>query len=291
MASVVQALGIIGYPLGHSLSPLMHTVALRHLGLPYRYQAYEVEPGRLKGALEGVRALGIRGVNVTIPHKQAVLPYLDELSEEARLMGAVNTITREADGRLIGHNTDGVGFLTALREEGGLSGAGLRVAILGAGGASRALAAKLLREGAGELAILNRTPGRAAALAEELRAKFPGSTVAGAPLGGPEAAEAVAGADLLVNATSAGLKGGAEGVIPVSPDLLRPGLVVCDIVYNPLMTPLLLAAKAHKARPITGLGMFIHQGAESFRIWTGCEMPIGLVRRRLLRALRGGSRV
>ncbi|MFQ5691616.1 MAG: shikimate dehydrogenase [Nitrospinota bacterium] len=282
MTALVRALGVLGFPLGHTLSPLMYDTALTALGLPYRFLAFEVPPERLGAAVEGIRALGIHGVALTIPHKEAVMTHLDDLTETARRIGAVNLVYRE-EGRLVGHNTDGAGFVRSLREEGGMEPRGGRFLLLGAGGAARGIALELAAGGAAELVIANRTLPRAEALADWVR-KSAGSVRARAvPLGGPEVEAAAADADAVVQCTSVGLAGrggGGEGggELPLRPDCLRAGQVVVDIVYRPLETPFLRAAGERGARTVGGLGMLVFQGAENFRIWTGHELPVEKVR-------------
>ena len=287
MPPLPRALGIFGYPLGHSLSPLMYETAIEHLHLSFRFQPYEVHPRDLPAAVQGIRALGIHGICVTIPHKETIPPLLDGLSEEAQRVGAVNLVYREGD-RLVGHNTDGIGFIRSLREEGRLDPRGLRALLLGAGGAARAVAAQLSKEGVFSLTIANRTLARGQALAARVGGLSPGLNVQAISLGSRELAQAAVEADLIVNSTSLGLaysEGGDEG-LPLSPQHIRPGQLVMDLVYNPLETPLLRLAKERGARTLGGLGMLVYQGAENFRIWTGSELPVGLVRLRMEAALK-----
>ncbi|MBI2880431.1 MAG: shikimate dehydrogenase [Candidatus Tectomicrobia bacterium] len=293
MTSLVRALGVLGFPLGHTLSPLMYETALAELGLPYRFLAFEVPPERLGDAVLGIRALGIHGVALTIPHKEAVIAHLDGLTEEARRTGAVNLIFRDK-GRLIGHNTDGAGFVRSLREEGDMEPRGRRFLLLGAGGAARGIALELAARGAAELTIANRTVARALALAEWVRKAFGSVRAEGVPLGGREAEAAAGGADAVVQCTPLGLMGhgGEEGGLPLAPECLRRGQVVVDIVYRPLETPFLRAARARGARAVGGLGMLVFQGAENFRLWTGRELPVEKVRAAMEAALaaEGGRR-
>ncbi|KIX84513.1 shikimate dehydrogenase [Thermus filiformis] len=246
-------LGLIGYPLDHSLSPAMHNRALREVGLLGEYLLLPTPPEALAGRMAEVRA-GFWGVNVTVPHKEAVLPYLDGLSPEARAIGAVNTIVREGE-KLIGHNTDAPGFLRGLEEAGLLFEPAL---VLGAGGAGRAVAYALKGRGL-DVYVWNRTPGRARALAEEMGLRE-------APL------EFAREARLLVNATRVGLMD--PEATPLPPDLLpREGGVV-DLVYRPLWTRLLREARARGLRVQHGLYMLVYQGALAFRLWTGREAPV-----------------
>jgi len=277
--------GIIGWPVAHSLSPVMHNRAFAHLGMNWVYVPLPVRPDAVEAAVAGLRALGVRGVNVTIPHKTAVISFLDRLTPAAAAIGAVNTIINE-DGWLVGDNTDGFGFLQSLREEAEFDPAGSRVVILGAGGAARAVAVSLAQAGAARLVIANRTVARAEELAAAVRAV--GGIAAAIGLEGPELPEELAGADLLVQTTPAGMHGGAAGELPVQEDWLRPPLIVCDIVYTPPETPLLAAARRRGLRVVPGWGMLLYQGTAAFERWTGRPPPVAVMRAALLEALEKG---
>ena len=277
---------IIGYPIGHSMSPTMHNAAFRELGLDYKYEAAPIEPERLAGFLDGVlRRPDIRGASVTIPHKIAVIEQLDVVNREAADIGAVNTIVND-EGTLKGYNTDGLGALKALKESAGdLSDK--RTVLLGAGGAARAVAYRLVQE-AGGLIILNRTARRAVELAEYLRGKA-GSRrieVSAAPLDEAHLARAVGGSDILINATPVGMHPNVEGT-PVPRHILHSRLLVFDLVYNPLRTRLMREAEAAGAGTLSGVEMLVYQGAEAFRLWTGREAPVGLMLRVVREALGG----
>lgn len=276
--------GIFGYPIGHSLSPLMHNTAFAHHELDAVYVPFAVHPAQIETAVKALRALQIQGVNVTIPHKQAVMPYVDELAPEARLIGAVNTIHLR-DGRLIGHNTDGIGFLRSL-EEVGAPIAGQTVLLLGAGGSARAIAVQLCLSRVRGLYIANRTRARAEALAAFLHAQFSCVEVSVLPLQEPALASCLPQVDILVNATSVGMQSSDARALPLPP--LQPRQLVCDIVYRPLLTPLLWAAQSQRARTVDGLGMLLHQGARAFEIWTERAFPVPLIRATLLEALERG---
>ncbi|MER3490489.1 MAG: shikimate dehydrogenase [Meiothermus sp.] len=247
-------LGLIGFPLAHSLSPAMHRAALQELGLAGTYELLETPLELLPQRLAEVRQ-EFRGVNVTVPHKEHVLPFLDDLSPEAAAIGAVNTVVNES-GRLVGHNTDAAGFLRGL-EEAGIAYRGKRVLILGAGGAARGIAFAL-KPHAAEIWIQNRTPIRAMALAEEFGLVFvPDFSLEGA----------VRECDLLINTTSVGLKDPRSSPLPQG--LLPQSGVVVDIVYNPPLTKLLQDAQARGLRTLGGLPMLVWQGALAFELWTG----------------------
>ena len=264
--------GILGHPITHSLSPLMQTFAFQHHDLDCLYAPFPVSPERLPQALAGAVALGVGGLNVTIPHKEAIMPLLDEVAVDAQLIGAVNTVDIR-DGRTMGYNTDGVGFLLPLREL-NLAFAAASTCMLGAGGAARAIAIALLQAGCPELTLCNRTAARAQRLSDELRQQFPQARLRCIPF--EDAADAAREATLIVNATSLGLHAGDPQPLPA--ETFRPGHVVYDIVYRPLYTMFLQTAKARGARVVPGIEMLIGQGAEAFRIWTGRPFPTQAVR-------------
>ena len=264
--------GIMGYPIGHSLSPLMHTLAFRHHGLDAVYVPFSVAPDNLAKAVAGAMALGVAGFNVTIPHKEAIMACLDEVTDEARAIGAVNTVHVQ-DGRTTGHNTDGAGFLQPLQNLGTPLNQ-LSVCVLGAGGAARALAAALLNAGCPQLIIANRTHARSERLAVDLQKRFVAAEVRAVPMS--DAADAAQQSRLLVNATSLGMHAGDEPLLPSH--CFGPEQIVYDIVYRPLNTPFLLDARAAGATTIGGLDMLLGQGAAAFTIWTGLAFPLEAVR-------------
>ncbi len=255
--------GIMGWPVGHSLSPRLHGHWLRRHGIDGAYVPLAVPPERLEQALRALPALGLRGCNLTIPHKEAALALVDRASPLARRMGAVNTVVVEADGTLAGDNTDGFGFLANLAAScpGWRAEAGPAV-LLGAGGAARAVAVALLDAGAPEVRLLNRTPDRAQKLATGLD-----GPVAAVPWA--ERTAALDGAALLVNTTSLGMEG--QPPLVLSLDALPRTALVADIVYTPLITPLLAVARAHGNPVVDGLGMLLHQARPGFRAWFGVE--------------------
>ncbi|HWI05518.1 MAG TPA: shikimate dehydrogenase [Acidimicrobiales bacterium] len=264
---------VIGSPVRHSLSPAMHNAAFRELGLDWIYVACEVAPEQVGAAFAGVRALGFGGLSVTIPHKAAALEAVDELTDAALAVGAVNTVVPVGDGRLRGENTDGAGFLASLADE-GFDPGGRICAVVGAGGAARAVVHALAGAGAAEIVVVNRTPARAEAAA----------ALAGAAgrVGSPAD---LSGADLVVNATPLGLAGSGSEELPVDPALLGQGQLVVDLIPNPAVTPLMRAARARGAGVAGGLGMLVHQGALAFQLWTGRPAPVGVMRSAAVRAL------
>jgi len=259
--------GVIGHPVGHSLSPVLHNAAFAEVGLDWAYMAFEVPEGGCPGAVEGARALGLAGLSVTMPHKRAAALACDELLPTAAALGVANTIVRRGD-RLVGDATDGPGFVAALRAA-GHDPAGWACLILGAGGAAIAVAHALAEAGAGRVGVVARRPSAADLV------------VAVAGVAGIAASiDDVIAADLVVNATSVGMGGaGGEGAIPLGLDLakLRPGQVVADLVYHPLRTPLLVAAESAGSTPVDGLGMLVHQAALAFELWTGIKAPLGVM--------------
>ena len=280
-----KLVGLIGWPVEHSLSPAMHNAAFASLGLNWVYVPLPVPPGTVEAAVKGLAALGFQGANVTVPHKQAVMPYLDELTEAAKIIGAVNTIVvggAEVYSRtsLRGDNTDAEGFIRALRE-GGFEPQGSSIAVLGAGGAARAVVYALLASGATEVRVLNRTCERAVALVEDFGRLFPQAELVPLPLNPQALAEAADASSLLVNATSVGMWPHIEDS-PWPEDLPLPShLTVFDLVYNPERTKLLRQAEAAGARTIGGLGMLLHQGARAFELWTGQKPPLEVMRKAL----------
>jgi shikimate dehydrogenase len=279
---MARIVGIFGHPIGHLLSPVMHNAAFKAAGLDWIYIAVEVRPGDLAVALRGIRVMGWVGVNLTIPHKEPVIRLLDRVSKEARSVGAVNTVVCGPQG-MVGHNTDGKGFVAALGEECGFDPKKKRVVLLGAGGAARGISVELLSAGVREITVLNRTPRRAAALARHLGRTFKGACATWAGLTRESASRAFAESDLLVNATAVGMGGTAHRELPLAQ--LPKHAIVSDIVYEPLRTPLLASASRLGLRTQGGLGMLLHQGAEAFKLWTGKPAPIEVMRRALRREL------
>ncbi|MBI2836330.1 MAG: shikimate dehydrogenase [Chloroflexi bacterium] len=274
--------GLIGDPVEHTMSPAMHNAAFRELGLDYVYVAFHVKNEGLGKAIEGMRALNLRGLNVTIPHKVNVIPLLDEIDPMAKKIGAVNTIVND-NGRLKGYNTDASGFLQALLAK-GIEPEGKSVVVLGAGGASRAISFILAGRGS-RLTILNRAQELhwATELAHRLEEEFR-RKVEALELNSKNLDKALDKADILVNATPVGMSPN-DGETPAPSDLLRPELIVYDIVYNPVKTRLLREAEAANARTIAGLDMLVWQGATAFELWTGQKPPFEVMKREAAKML------
>lgn len=278
MSSQSKTFGIFGYQIAHSLSPVIYNAAFQSLNLPYYYALFEVPNGRLKEAVSAVSALGIGGINVTIPHKEAIIPFLNGLSDEAKKIGAVNTV-QVTENKLIGHNTDGPGFLKSLAEE-NINPSGLRVILLGAGGASRGVAVSLLNADISELSIVARSIERRKRLFNDLCSLFPNIKISEHPFDKNDFEDAPT---LIINATPLGMNRGDP--IPYPQRGLYPGFSVADLVYKPFKTPFLLAAEKAGAKIVPGIGMLLHQAALSFEIFTNQRAPLEAMRTALSAAL------
>ncbi len=275
--------GLIGDPVEHTMSPVMHNAAFNKMGLDYLYVPFRVKKEELGKAVEGMKALNIKGLNVTIPHKVTIIPFLDKLDRLAERIGAVNTIVNN-DGILTGYNTDATGFLQALLEK-GIELKGKNVVILGAGGASRAVSFALAEKGA-HLVILNRLLELdwAEELADRISRIFE-REVKALELNTENLISALREANILVNATSVGMTPNIDD-ISVTPELLKPNLIVFDIVYNPIKTRLLREAEAAGAKTISGLDMLVWQGALAFEKWTGLKAPVELMKEAAIKELQ-----
>lgn len=264
----MRVAAVIGSPVQHSLSPALHNAAFQAAGLDWVYVAFEVAPGGAAGALDAMRTLGLGGLSVTTPHKEDVAAAVDSLAPAAELLRSVNTVVW-SDDQLVGHSTDGDGFVASLGAS-DVVVAGSSVTIVGAGAAARSVVDALGRAGAAEIVVVNRTPERAAEVA------------ALAPVGRVGSVGDVAGADIVVNATSVGL---ATDELPFDPALLRAGQVVADLVYHPLETALLRAAADQGCATVDGLGMLVHQAALQQQLWTGRSPDPATMRAAALAAL------
>jgi shikimate dehydrogenase len=263
LSGATRVAGVIGSPVRHSLSPALHNAAFQALGLDWVYVAFEVAPGTVPEALAGMKAFGLGGLNVTMPHKDAAFAAVDHLDAPAAALRTVNTIVPSADGTLTGYTTDGDGFVDSLRAA-GVDPGDQRVALIGAGGAARSVADGLARAGASEVVVVNRSAQRALACA----------ALAGG-VGRVGSVQDISAADIVVNATSIGM---GDDALPFDATHLRRGQVVADLVYHPLETQLLAAARAAGATPVDGLGMLVHQAARAFELWTGVHPPTDIMR-------------
>jgi shikimate dehydrogenase len=265
--------GIVGDPVEHSMSPAMQNAAFRHASLDFVYVAFRLPRGSARAAAEAMRAMDIRGLNVTVPHKVDIIPFLDRVDPAALRIGAVNTVVSEG-GLLQGYNTDAAGFMRGLSGA-GLEVRGLRVVLLGAGGASRAVTLALADAGA-HVSVLNRDAERAAALAADV-SRNAGRAVEHAGLSDESLSLALQDASLLVNTTTVGMHPNTDAT-PVGAELLRPDLTVCDIVYNPPETCLLRLARERGCRTVDGVEMLVGQGALAFELWTRAAAPVEIMR-------------
>jgi shikimate dehydrogenase len=281
---MTRAAYVIGKPIGHSISPHMHNAAFAACSLDGRYEAVEIETSDLEAWAARMRGSDAYGFNVTVPHKEAIVRYLDDLEGDATLCGAVNTV-RVLPGeqpRLVGTNTDTLGFRRSLREEAGTSLADQHAVLLGAGGAARAIAVVALQDGAAELVIANRHVERAHDLVASLNELIGSTHVRVVKLEPAALAPVLADADVLVNATSVGLR---SWDVPIRTEMISPTSLVVDIVYNPLRTALLTGAERQGARVLGGLGMLVFQAAAAFELWTGVPAPVAAMRSAAEKAL------
>jgi shikimate dehydrogenase len=269
--------GIIGDPVDHSLSPGMHNAAFDSIGLDHIYVPFHVKTEELEDAINGARAMGIRGLNVTIPHKTEVIKYLDYLDFAAGLIGAVNTIEFGENGA-VGHNTDGIGAIRAIEDVTRVKGK--KIMVLGAGGAARAISFQLLLSEAKSLVISNRTIEKAQELRDDLVEKLDEEVII-TDLGS-ELEKEIEDTDILINTTPIGMYPHITHKPLVTADKMHKGLIVNDIVYNPLKTGLILEAEKAGVKTISGIKMLMYQGIESFRIWTGIEPPVEVFKSALM---------
>lgn len=272
--------GVIGDPVRHSKSPIMLNRAFRETGINGVYAAFHIKEDQLSAFADGVRAMGIRGVNVTIPHKLNIMKVLDEIDAGAAAIGAVNTVVND-NGRLIGYNTDGLGYVRSLKEEALPSLLGKRIVVIGAGGAARGIVYALSGEQPERIVIANRNAERAEELASAFRSRAELQAIAVEGL-----QEACRDADLVINTTSVGMYPNADDT-PIGKGWLKEGAVASDLIYNPLVTKFLREAEECGNTIHGGLGMFIHQGAIAFEHWTGMPAPTQAMRETVLQALQG----
>ena len=263
---------VIGDPARHSRSPAIHNAAFATTGIDWVFTAFEVPAGGGAAALEAMRVLRLAGLSVTMPLKAEVAEAADLRDDEVVVLGAANCIVPVGDGRLRAANTDAAGFISGLRADAGVEPDGLRVALLGAGGAARAVAWGLAAAGAADVAVINRTPSKAQAAADTANA----APAAGQP-GRVGSMDDIAAADVVVNATSVGM-GADAASMPCDPTLLRPGQVAVDLVYEPLETPWLAALRQRGVEAHNGLSMLAYQAAAAFEMWTGIDAPVDTMR-------------
>ena len=267
---------LLGSPVAHSISPLMHNEAFQLLDLDYTYLCFEVNEETLPAAVDGLKACGIRGFNLTMPNKNKIVELLDELSPAARLIGAVNTVVND-DGHLIGYNTDGVGYMQAVKDA-GYDITGITITIMGAGGAATAICTQAALDGVEKIHIFARETSRfwdrTQKLAENINSTLPCKAVLHENKDTAALAQAISESALLLNATSVGMAPNTEGTIIEDTSLYHPDLIVSDVIYNPRETRFLKEAREAGCRTFNGMYMLLYQGAEAFRLWTGKEMPV-----------------
>ena len=267
---------LLGSPVAHSISPLMHNEAFQLLDLDYTYLCFEVNEETLPAAVDGLKACGIRGFNLTMPNKNKIVELLDELSPAARLIGAVNTVVND-DGHLTGYNTDGVGYMQAVKDA-GYDITGKTITIMGAGGAATAICAQAALDGVEKIHIFARETSRfwdrTQKLAENINSTLPCKAVLHENKDTAALAQAISESALLLNATSVGMAPNTEGTIIEDTSLYHPDLIVSDVIYNPRETRFLKEAREAGCRTFNGMYMLLYQGAEAFRLWPGKEMPV-----------------
>ncbi|MED4722483.1 shikimate dehydrogenase [Bacillus atrophaeus] len=276
-----QLIGLLATPIGHSLSPTMHNLAFKKLGLNYAYLAFEVGNEQLEDVVTGMRALGVRGFNVSMPNKMKIIPYLDQLADSAKFSGAVNTVVND-NGTLTGHSTDGMGYVRNLKEH-GVDIAGKKMTLIGSGGAATPIAIQSALEGLAEISIFARNDAFFEKAVENVRIinedmKDSDCKANVYPLEDQETLRAeIASSDILANGTGVGMKP-LEGLSVIEDvSMLRPDLIVSDVVYNPVKSKLLEQAEEAGCKTINGLGMMVWQGAMAFELWTGKEMPVAYI--------------
>ncbi len=282
ITGTTRVAAIFGDPVTHSMSPVIQNAAFAELGIDAVYVPFHVRPDDLGVAVASIRTLGLMGVNITIPHKEQVIPHLDRVDEAAKRIGAVNTIVNK-DGVLTGYNTDGAGFMASIKAELGFDARGKNVVVLGAGGAARAVLYALMEAGAATVTVANRTAERAERLIDELGGFFPATNVAASGFAAGQLKGLAEGADLVVNTTSLGMEGQPPLGFPV--DSLEPTAIVSDIVYKPIVTELVREARARGLAADSGLGMLVYQGVVGFELWTGKKAPADVMMRAARAAL------
>jgi shikimate dehydrogenase len=274
-----ELVGVFGHPVSENPTVVMQEAGFRALNLNWRYLTIEVLPKDLGSAMQGLRAMNMKGINLTIPHKVEVLKYLDEVKPDAALMGAVNTVVRVGD-KLVGENTDGKGFMHSLTQDAGVDPMGKQVLVLGAGGAARSITVELALAGARQITVVNRSPARGKVLADLLASK----TSAKAQFIEWRGTFSIPNdTDILVNATSIGLFPNIHDQPDINYDTINSRMVVCDVIHTP-MTPFLDEARKRGARIVDGLGMLVYQGAIGFKLWTDLDAPVPAMHQALSKA-------
>ena len=268
--------GLLGHPISHSLSPKMHNSAFANLGLEYAYLTFDTKEDNLEDVVAAMRALNVKGFNVTMPNKKNILNLLDEVTPEAQMIGSINTVLNE-NGRLIGYNTDGKGYVRSLVEK-GVSIEGKRIVMAGAGGAARSVAIQLAVDGAKEMVILNRSLEKAEDICNVIQKNISTCKTEALQLEENILKEKLKETDIFINSTALGMHPHEDKSVISNPDMLHHNLIVTDLIYKPSKTKLLQMAEQAGCKVINGLGMMIWQGAEAFKIWTGVDMPVDYIK-------------
>ena len=268
-----KILGLIGYPLGHTLSPLLHNHTINEENMNYVYLSFPVEPDKFDDAVNGFKAINIRGFNVTIPYKEKIIPFLDNIDPLAKKTGAVNTVVNDK-GFLRGFNTDVIGLSRMIKEDGNFDINGKTVMIVGAGGAARAAGISVLSEGANEIYLLNRTRSKAERLTQDWRKLYPGVHIEGGPLDPHFYETIIKDVDLLIDTTPIGMSPHVDAKPVIDSRYLHSNMLVIDLVYNPEETTLLKTAKESGIQTLNGMAMLLYQGIESFDLWTNHKIDI-----------------
>jgi len=274
-----KLISLLGDPVKHSLSPLMHNTAFEAMNLDYVYLAFPIKEGLIKEGLDAMKTLDAAGFNLTMPHKQSVVDFLDEVTEEAALIGSVNTV-KNIDGKLVGYNTDGKGFVKSLEEK-RVEYKDKKIVLIGAGGAARAVATQLAYDGAGEIVVFNRTIGAASQIVDNINKNISTCKGKALKLNEEELINEVKDASILVNCTSVGMEPGINESVISSNKVFYGDLFVADIIYDPAKTKFLKMAEEAGCKYMNGLMMLIWQGAIAFNIWTGKDMPVDLIKKTL----------
>lgn len=276
---------IFGHPVTHSMSPTIHNAAFKNIGLDYNYIAFDVDPKNIKEALISLKVLNIKGANITIPHKEKVIKYLDQIDPFAKKLGAVNTVVN-VNGKLKGYNTDGEGFIRGLKEDSNVTVKNKNVLVIGTGGASRGIIASLISHNVKTIALTNRTEANAIKLKKEFEKKFSFTNFTIIPFKEKMINKLLPVFDVIVNTTSIGMEGEKVKALPLNLRYSKKSVIVSDIVYKPLATPFLKEAKKYKRKTNDGLSMLIHQGAIGFKLWTKKEADTKIMRSAVLKCLR-----
>lgn len=281
-----EKVGLIGHPVSHSFSPVMHNAAFEFLKMNYVYTAFDVKPESIREAVQGLSALGFKGVNVTVPHKESVIPFMDSLSDEAKIIGAVNTI-KFSDEEIKGYNTDAYGFSAAIEKAFSIKLEGKKIFVIGAGGGAKAVATQSAIDGAKKITVTDISEGKAEQLTNNIRKNISSVQIEAVKTESREMKNAVEDADIIINATPLGMKD--KDPIPIDTNLIGKGQKLFDLIYNPKETKLMKEAQMKGCEVSNGLMMLLYQGMKSFEIWTGIRPPEEVMKKKLESRVFGGK--